>query len=466
MALALSSELWSLILSFNSWFSVVTVRKVCRALKKTKAAWEHVHCDNEEMLGLCVPKVVREIDWSKPFIEVDLLDHQVAMLSCFTGLENLNLYGSNLSVQGFAHVGALASLKQLRLSHATDIGLACLVPLERLESLDLHNCSLLTGQGVAHLARLNLTNLKLEGCDCVDDDSVGFLAEISTLRTLDISSSDITGTGLKKLQSLRLEALDISHCRKIASGDFSFAASLLILNLSYTLAADSDLHGLPNLTSLRLETCNITDRALELVAKITTLQSLNVYNCVMITDDGLAHLANTRLKGVNLAFCKHVTDKGLAELAQIPTLTRLNVDCCKQVGDVGVSHFNNLTKLNVANTRVSNKGLEDVGRMAELEVLYLDECNIDDAGLGLLVGLKNLNKLSLSGTAVTNRGLQWLPHFPFLQDLRLAGCAISFYGLRPLQKLKELKILNVSSCGFACKQMSELGLENLDLLLN
>jgi hypothetical protein len=64
--------------------------------------------------------------------------------------------------------------------------------------------------------------------------------------------------------------------------------------------------------------------------------------------------------------------------------------------------------VDLAGTKVTDKGLAEVGAMKNLKRLYLQNTAVTDAGLGQLKGLSGLEYLNLYGTKVTNAGLQKL----------------------------------------------------------
>jgi len=101
------------------------------------------------------------------------------------------------------------------------------------------------------------------------------------------------------------------------------------------------------------------------------------------SDENLASLkpVSTQIKWVDLARTK-VTDKGLAHL----------------------SGMTNLTRLHLENTGITDAGLDALKGLGNLEYLNLYGTQVTDAGLTKLAGLKNLKKLFIWQTKATDAG--------------------------------------------------------------
>jgi hypothetical protein len=160
-------------------------------------------------------------------------------------LKSLNLSGcTRLTDQGFAAIGQFTQLASLDLSmlseNLTNSGMAQLRGLINLESLNITQANLITGEAMIPLAQLNkLKHIEMPWCDRFGNDGVEELAKHTTLETLDISA-----------------------CEKIRNKG---------------LAA---LRGHPNLQKLRLAYCeHITDAGVLHVQTIEKLHVLNLNNC-------------------------------------------------------------------------------------------------------------------------------------------------------------------------------------------
>jgi hypothetical protein len=80
-----------------------------------------------------------------------------------------------------------------------------------------------------------------------------------------------------------------------------------------TDAATAHLAGLSRLTSYRAWTSRITDRSLEILGRMSSLERLLFENIAGITDAGLAALARLpRLREIELDMLPNVTAEGVA----------------------------------------------------------------------------------------------------------------------------------------------------------
>jgi len=103
-----------------------------------------------------------------------------------------------------------------------------------------------------------------------------------------------------------------------------------------------------------------------------------------ISDDGVARLRLTsfrRLESLNLADTR-VTDKGLSCLPEIP----------------------NLSFLALSGTQVSDEGIATVARCRKLTTLHLADTEVTDSGIMALRVLTNLREVNLLNTRVTDGG--------------------------------------------------------------
>ncbi len=104
--------------------------------------------------------------------------------------------------------------------------------------------------------------------------------------------------------------------------------------------------------------------------------------------------------------------------------------------------------------------MQAVGRLRELESLYLVETKATDAGLAHLGGLEQLVYLRLEGTAggrqFTDKGLEHLRNLPKLQKLTLYGDGFTDQGLAALGGLSKLRLLFLLNA-----RMTQAGVEKL-----
>lgn len=185
---------------------------------------------------------------------------------------------------------------------------------------------------------------------------------------------------------------------------------------------------------------------------------LTMVNCfkskVPVTDETIKHLVDAHgrtseyLVYLNL-YGANLTDESLKIIARIPSLESLNLnnvsgDMTSQGISSMVESLPNLTTLGLSDSRITNEGLKPVGSLKNLDQLVLAGTDIGDQGLVHLKNLKNMETMNLRGTKVTDEGLIHLTALPKLKHLTLSATEITGAGaVEYLKKLTNLESLSV-----------------------
>lgn len=101
-----------------------------------------------------------------------------------------------------------------------------------------------------------------------------------------------------------------------------------------------------------------------------------------------------------------------------------------------------LQHLDLSETSVSD-GTQYIGFIKKLQTLDLSRTNVDDAALQKIQSLKKLVTLQLAGTKITDEGLKSVAKMSSLKTVGVAQTAVSDAGLRYLGKLASLEVLSV-----------------------
>ncbi len=113
---------------------------------------------------------------------------------------------------------------------------------------------------------------------------------------------------------------------------------------SVTDAVIESLGSLPNVRTLRLEQAAVTDKGMELVAKYPRLEDINLDRC-NITDEALKSLATSKsIKRIRLPRSK-TSDKGLSYLKDAKGIELLDLSDCPMVTDEGLASLAGLTNV-------------------------------------------------------------------------------------------------------------------------
>ena len=236
----------------------------------------------------------------------------------------------------------------------------------------------------------------------VGDSDLASIAEIPTLKRLDLSGTRISDHGLRQLKN---------------------ATAITDLNLRYAeLITDQGISALRNwkhLVRLNLEGTKITDGALQQLSALSSLEVLNI-GSVQVTDAGVEALTSlTNLKELTLGGNK-LTDAGLQPLRQLPGLTFLDLGGTQR---------------------------EDSGPWS---------VSFTQTGLEAVATLKTLQHLRLNGTLITARGLQTLKDLP-LESLDLHGSAqIKDDAVPVLASMKTLRIIDLTGTSVSATEVDRL----------
>jgi Leucine-rich repeat (LRR) protein len=237
---------------------------------------------------------------------------------------------------------------------------------------------------------------------CVGDSDIAELTKLPALTKLDLSETRITDRGLLDLKS---------------------APNLTEFNLFYAeLVSDQGIavvKNLPHLKRLDPRGAKITDSTLQLLNRLTSLESLDIA-FTQVTDSGIGQLALPNLKELSPGGNK-LTDAGLQCLRQMPALTSLDLRGAQR----------------------TDSGLWSV--------------SLTESDLDAIATLKNLRSLRLNGEAVSARGLETLKGLNQLERLDLQACSrISDDAIPVLASLPGLRVVDVTASPVSEKSLAEL----------
>lgn len=191
------------------------------------------------------------------------------------------------------HIGAMPRLKRLRIqeSVATDDGFLALAKSQSIEGIWGRVCPNFGTRGFLAFSRMpSLRSLGI-GCGNVEDAALATLPDFPSLREL--TPIDFQDDGFRHIgRCSNLQRLTCMYCRETGDAATEHIRSLAI---SYYYAG---------LTQ-------ITDRSLEILGEMKSLQQVEFYECLNITDAGLPFIARLpNLREVHLDGLPGVTLEG------------------------------------------------------------------------------------------------------------------------------------------------------------
>jgi hypothetical protein len=188
-------------------------------------------------------------------------------------------------------------------------------------------------------------------------------------------------------------------------------------------------------------------------------------------DAALARLAAAhggRIGGLYLANTG-VTDAGLESLSKLTRLRHLYIRndrrrrtdrvLAPRITDAGMVHLrglDHLWTLNLSKLPVTDAGLAAIEGLPELNGLYLSGTKVRGHFLARMKSLPRLSILYLDGSAMTEDGLKTLSGATNLEILSLDGVPLTPNALPLLGAIPRLSRLELTGCGFLDEEVAEL----------
>jgi hypothetical protein len=245
---------------------------------------------NAGLAGLAGLDGVADLDlfWHVTAVTSDGFAHLAAM----PRLQVLGADGALSDNAAMRHYAAIPRLRRLRAQGtvATDEGFEALSQSRTLEGFWGRECPNLGGRGFVALSRLPALRSLGVSCKNVDDAALSALPRFPSLREL--TPIDVKDDGFRHIGRCQLERLSCMYCR-----DTTDAATAHIANLQLR-------YYYAGLTQ-------ITDRSLEILGRMASLEQIELYECKGVTDAGLVFLTGLpRLREVQLDSLPGVTLEG------------------------------------------------------------------------------------------------------------------------------------------------------------
>ena len=250
----------------------------------------------------------------------------------------------------------------------TNQGLASLAGLEGVFDLDLFwHVTGITPDGFAHLVKLpNLGSLGADG-ELSNDAAMRHIASMPRLRRLRVQETAATDEGFEALsRSNTLEYIWGRRCMNLGNRGFAALSrmpALRGLGVSCRNVSDNALSSLPHFPALReLTPIDVQDAGFSHIGRCERLDRLTCMYCRDTTDAATEHIAALHLK-YYYAGLTQITDRSLEILSRMPSLEHVDLYECKGVTDASVVylvalpqlrevHLNGLPAVTLEGTRV------------------------------------------------------------------------------------------------------------------
>jgi Leucine-rich repeat (LRR) protein len=314
-----------------------------------------------------------------------------------------------------------------------DADLAQIKRLPRVRTIDCTEVRGVTDAGMAMLeGHPSLRGLKLER-SMVTDAGMPALQKIPNFEDLDIRRLGITLAGYKEIGKIKgLKRLRVVYNSQNFKDD--------------CLEAIKDLK---NLELLDMQDCNLpTEKGLAVLESFPKLRFVRMYG-PNVTDKVIGYLKGAKdLRVLSLEQCSSVSPEAFDTIGQMSNLTELSLFGALKTNDAAVGKLSSLTKmqtLELRQTLVTSAALSHLKGMKSLKSLNVEETAVGNEGLAHIQGLTALEELNLRQSQVDDKGLAYLKNLTKLQRLNLDKCNITNDGLVNLKPLKNLDYLHIGS---------------------
>jgi len=335
-----------------------------------------------------------------------------------------------------------------------------------------------------------IEELDLGGSKAVTDEGVAHLAQMQSLRRVDLSGTGVTDRGLAALRSLgALTHLSLAGTRVTDDGmrHLEHCSRLEAINLMWTATGDGALRALAGKPALaHFQSGNgITDAGLPILHDFPVFKqwqggepsmALLSYsaepNQLLLrgpfTDRGMAALRGLDgLFGLNLDASElRITAAALEPLTSLPNLGWLSVDA-RDDWMPAIARMPRLRFLGCQDTATGDNGFVALSRSPSLEMFWgRRSLNLQRRGFEALATMPSLRGLSTSLRNVDDAGLSALPSFPALRELMPID--VPDAGYRHIGRCQNLESLVLMYCrettDAATEQITDL--ENLSYYFN
>lgn len=176
---------------------------------------------------------------------------------------------------------------------------------------------------------------------------------------------------------------------------------------------------MPNLKVLAVDGIGLPSDFLTQFQRPTKFVEFYASNAMIGDDDGANISSMTSLEKLRLSK-NAIGSKTAASIATLGELVELDVSGCPLMGDeeaIEIAKLEKLTKLNLYDTAIGDRGVAALSKMPSLTWLNLDKTPITDDAVKSISSLPALKWLHLGSTAITNAAAESLATMKSLETL-------------------------------------------------
>ncbi|MEI6258167.1 MAG: hypothetical protein WCQ77_16180, partial [Planctomycetota bacterium] len=317
--------------------------------------------------------------------------------------------GADLTGEDMAIFGRLADLKALKILNCRVLNDAMVDQLQGLKTLDtlaLTN-SALTDAGVKTIVDSfpNLVELDLSSNTNMTGSALKLIAGLEKLERLTLLQNrfnDLHTRRLSKMPGLR--SLDLRG--NMEAGDMTLEVAgklphLTALKHRSSAVTDEGLAGLAvsqTLESLLAQDFVITSASGQHLAKLPKLSSLEIFRCQGFGTEGVQALAGLPLTRLTLRDLPNISDPALEVLAKLPRLKRLYLHELASVGDEGLKQLAAAKELEVLDIwslpQMTDATIDVIASLPNLKELSIRETGVTEASTAKIAEMPKLQTLT------------------------------------------------------------------------
>jgi F-box/leucine-rich repeat protein 14 len=442
-----------------------------------QAATEYVHVPgkhlaDKDLRALLANTTLKKLDLRG----VGLTDKHMPLFANLSRLEELRIATHRVTATGYAHLKNLKALKFLGMERTSAAGLPKLFEVIKdlpLVELDISDCRDYSGAGLEKLnCKKTLRILDISGTGRgLTDKGLANLKDFTELRHVSMHNNSSVKEGLKYFEGMtKLETLNVYGCMNIKNASyislFAKLKHLKSVNMGYCWAYKGKGLVFPaSLTNLILiESKSLTDAAFAQLPCRNNLVHVNLTQCLPLTDKGIAVFHDMKqLKSFKASCIRALTNKSLESLSGNTGLTLLDISDNDNFNDEGLAHLKNMAQLESISLwhlkGVTGSGLKSFLGMKNLRELNLADCyNLQDRSFSTIKKLKALESLYLDNCKITDAAIGMLAGNTTLKDLTLSGCGLlTDKSLEHIKTMVGLKYLDISNCA----ELSDEGVRSI-----
>eukprot|EP01127_Copromyxa_protea_P018085 TRINITY_DN5615_c0_g1_i5.p1 TRINITY_DN5615_c0_g1~~TRINITY_DN5615_c0_g1_i5.p1 ORF type:complete len:1747 (+),score=336.92 TRINITY_DN5615_c0_g1_i5:29-5269(+) len=214
-------------------------------------------------------------------------------------------------------------------------------------------------------------------------------------------------------ESLILEnPLRISQTQKTQQAQLGLSRDLQRLDLTHWNVSDDVMAAIcfvcPNLTSLNIKNCiSLTDQTLASIVSLTRLQELNLSHCPFLSGSKIGSMVSSlqNLEVLGLTNCKTANDVTLTNISACTKLRELSLEGCSGITFVGIQslmfHLKELRVLRLGHLKIPTKQINGLRHtLPEIEISY----TVPQTDLDTFRKYKNMGVKDISVTPLSNLG--------------------------------------------------------------